>query len=77
MPVHRRTILVIGAYGFIGSATTRALAGVSHPVRGLGRSAAWGRRVLPGIDWVQGDLRAMTAPADWAVALDGIVTVVN
>lgn len=67
----------MGAYGFLGSAITRALAGAGHPVRGLGRSAARGRRVLPGVDWIEGDLRAMTAPEDWTAALDGIVTVVN
>ena len=71
------TILVIGAYGFIGSAIARMLAGTGHPVRGLGRSAARGRRMLPGIDWVEGDLRAMTTPEDWTAALDGASAVVN
>ncbi|MHA1529241.1 MAG: NAD(P)H-binding protein [Alphaproteobacteria bacterium] len=71
------TILVIGAYGFIGSAIARALAGAGHSVRGLGRSAARGRRLLPGIDWIEGDLRAMTAPQDWTAALDGAGAVVN
>ena len=71
------TILVIGAYGFIGSAIARMLARVGHPVRGLGRSAARGRRMLPGIDWVEGDLRAMTTPEDWTAALDGASAVVN
>jgi len=68
---------VIGAYGFIGSAIARMLARAGHPVRGLGRSAARGRRLLPGIDWVEGDLRAMTTPADWTAALDGASAVVN
>ncbi|MCH8169483.1 MAG: NAD(P)H-binding protein, partial [Proteobacteria bacterium] len=71
------TILVIGAYGLIGSAVARRLAGAGHKVRGLGRSAARGRRLVPGIDWVEGDLRAMTAPDDWTAALDGVATVVN
>ncbi|MHA1568135.1 MAG: SDR family oxidoreductase [Alphaproteobacteria bacterium] len=75
--MHGGTILLIGAYGFIGSAIARRLAEAGHKVRGLGRSAAWGRRLVPGIDWIEGDLRAMTAPADWAAALDGIATVVN
>ncbi len=70
-------ILVIGAYGFIGSAIARMLAGAGYPVRGLGRSAARGRRMLPGIDWVEGDLRAMTTPEDWTAALDGASAVVN
>ena len=33
--------------------------------------------MLPGIDWVEGDLRAMTTPEDWTAALDGIGAVVN
>ncbi len=53
------------------------LAGAGHEVRGLGRSAARGRRLLPGIGWIEGDLRAMTAPEDWTAALDGVVAVVN
>jgi uncharacterized protein YbjT (DUF2867 family) len=69
--VRDKTILVIGAYGFIGSAIARRLARAGHPVRGLGRSAARGRLMLPGIDWVEGDLRAMTTPQDWTAALDG------
>jgi len=75
--VRGETILVIGAYGLIGSAIVRRLTRAGHPVRGLGRSAARGRRLLPGIDWVEGDLRAMTAPEDWSAALDGIGAVVN
>jgi uncharacterized protein YbjT (DUF2867 family) len=75
--VHDKSILVIGAYGFIGSAIARKLAGSGHPVRGFGRSAARGRRVLPGIDWVGGDLRDMTTPQDWVAVLDGVITVVN
>ena len=75
--MHGGTILVIGACGLIGSAIARRLAQAGHPVRGLGRSAARGRRLLPGIDWIEGDLRAMTAPEDWSAALDGIGAVVN
>ena len=33
--------------------------------------------MLPGIDWVEGDLRAMTAPQDWAAAINEVGTVVN
>ncbi len=71
------TILVIGGYGFIGSAIALELSRMGHPVRGLGRSAARGQRMLPEIDWIEGDLRAMTTPDDWTAALDGITAVVN
>lgn len=70
-------ILVVGAYGVIGAAISRALAAAGHEVRGLGRDAALGRRLLPGLDWVGGDLRRMTAPADWTAPLAGVGTVVN
>ena len=72
-----KTILVIGAYGFIGSAIARRLAGAGHQVRGLGRSAARGRRLVAGIGWIEGDLRTMTTPEDWSAALDGVAAVVN
>ena len=71
------TVLVIGAYGFIGAAISRALQEAGHPVRGLGRDPAQGRAVLPGLEWVRGDLRQMTGPDDWAKALAGVVAVVN
>lgn len=68
---------MIGAYGFIGSAIARALAAEGHAVRGLGRAAATGRRLVPRIGWIEGDLRRMTAPGDWRPALDGVECVVN
>ena len=71
------TILVIGAYGFIGSAIALELSGMGHPVRGLGRSAARGQRMLPDIDWIECDLRTMTTADDWTAALDGVIAVVN
>ena len=73
----KETILVIGAYGFIGSACARALLAAGYRVRGLGRDLAHGRRTLPNLDWVEGDLRRMTAPDDWAEALTRVDVVVN
>jgi uncharacterized protein YbjT (DUF2867 family) len=70
-------VLVLGAYGFIGAAIARALLAAGHAVRGLGRDLDHGRRVLPGLDWVAGEMRRMTAPGDWAGALDGVGAVVN
>jgi uncharacterized protein YbjT (DUF2867 family) len=76
-PVHRNLILVVGANGFIGSEIARSFASTGHEVRRFVRETARGRRVLPEADWAEGDLRHMTAPEDWAEALDGVVTVVN
>ncbi|MDB2408109.1 NAD(P)H-binding protein [Jannaschia sp.] len=70
------TILVLGGYGLIGAACARALAADGMRVIGFGRSAETFARVLPGLPYRIGDLRAMDADA-WAVALDGIDVVVN
>lgn len=69
-------ILLLGASGFIGSALARALASAGHEVIGLARNAD-ARKQGPGIAWVQGDLRYLTAPADWHGLLHGIELVVN
>lgn len=70
-------ILLLGAYGFIGSAVARALLADGHAVTGLGRDLAYGRRLLPAVNWIAADLDRMTAPSDWHMALEGIDAVVN
>lgn len=70
-------ILLLGASGFIGSALARALATDGHRVVGLARNVAEGRRVVPQIEWRQGDLRNMAAPGDWTGLLEGVEMVVN
>lgn len=69
-------VLVLGAYGFIGSAITDALLRAGHAVTGLGRDPAR-MHPRPGLAWVEQNLAAMTAPADWAELLSGIDVVVN
>ncbi|MFK8033514.1 MAG: NAD(P)H-binding protein [Hyphomicrobiales bacterium] len=69
-------VLVLGAYGFIGSEITRALLKQSHKVCGFGRSAMLGKRLIPHIEWVQGDLRTMSV-SDWQEILTDIDVVVN
>jgi uncharacterized protein YbjT (DUF2867 family) len=75
--VREGTILVIGAYGFLGAAITRALLAAGYSVLGFGRSARTGRRVLPAAEWAQGDLRRMTDPGAWSETLKGVSAVVN
>lgn len=67
------TVLVLGAYGLIGSACAQALGEAGFEVRGLGR-----RDAPPGrwAAWVRADLTAMD-PAGWRAALDGVDVVVN
>lgn len=70
-------VLVVGAYGLIGSGIVRALVARGHQVTGLGRSAATGKRVLPDIDWLVRDVSRLTRAGDWTDCLAGISVVVN
>ena len=70
-------VLLIGAYGFIGSGIARRLVAKGHEVRAFGRDSAFGARSAPALEWVQGDLNRMTRAADWRDLLDGVDAVVN
>lgn len=70
-------ILVVGGYGFIGRAVAETLERRGHELVGWGRSAAIGRRVLPDLRWVEGNLNRMTDAASWGPALSGIDAVIN
>ncbi|MCF2904904.1 SDR family oxidoreductase [Octadecabacter sp. CECT 8868] len=73
----RMTILVVGAYGLIGSGVAQRLTPDGHTVIGLGRDLSTGKRVLPDIDWRISDLRSLTHTDAWQPFLDGIDAVVN
>jgi uncharacterized protein YbjT (DUF2867 family) len=69
-------VLVLGAYGFIGSAITRDLVAAGHEVTGFGRKIGRAARQFPQVAWVARDLRMMRAPEDWrdlVAGMDGIV----
>ena len=70
-------VLVLGAYGFIGSDVARALRLVGHEVTGLGRSAALGRSLVPDIAWIGADIATLSRPEDWRPILSGVEAVVN
>ena len=70
-------ILVLGGYGLIGLAITKALMAAGHEVTGLGRSAAKGRAAAPVANWIARDLSRMTNAEDWADVLAGMDVVVN
>ena len=70
-------ILVIGAYGLIGSAITRRLLNEGFSVTGLGRSQKKAMVAAPEADWIIADLADLTVAADWAGHLDEIDVVVN
>jgi uncharacterized protein YbjT (DUF2867 family) len=70
-------ILLIGAYGFIGSEIARALMRHGHDVRGFGRDTEYGRRILPMVEWWQGDLADHPDAGSWVRPLTGVDAVVN
>lgn len=70
-------VLVLGAYGLIGSGVARRLMADGFTVTGLGRNEAAARAVLPGIDWVIRDLSELGNAAAWRKLLEGQDFVVN
>jgi len=73
----KMTVLVIGAYGLIGSGIAARLARDGHRLVGLGRDTDTGKRVTPTIDWLSADLRTLTKVDTWQPFLNGIDAVVN
>jgi len=70
-------ILLLGAYGLIGSGVARHLRDSGHRVTGFGRSKTNAQRVLPEIDWIIRDMTEMRSPGDWHAALRSCDAVVN
>ncbi len=73
----RMNVLVLGAYGLIGSGVARFLRDQGHHVTGFGRDITTGRRLLPDLTWHSGDLRDLTEATAWHPFLDGVDAVVN
>jgi len=72
-----KSILILGAYGFIGSAIARELSGTGHQVTGFGRDISYGRSILPRIKWHQGDLGQYRDPESWSAILEHVDIVIN
>lgn len=70
------TVIILGAYGLIGSACVRAFAAAGYTVIGLGRSKHAARSMADVSRWVFADLVPMT-DLDWAQSLNGVDVVVN
>ncbi len=75
MPGNR--VLVVGAYGLIGSAISRHLVDEGYLVTGLGRNLKTAMTVLPQIEWVIEDLVDLADENAWVLILEGIEFVVN
>ena len=71
------TILVFGAYGFIGANICRSLMQARLNVVGLGRNIDTAQSVLPHINWHIYDLAQLQKTNDWVPLLVGISHVVN
>ncbi|WP_170385128.1 SDR family oxidoreductase [Ruegeria atlantica] len=72
-----KNILVLGAYGFIGSAVARSLGAEGAQVSAFVRNKETAAQVLLDAAHIQGDLRACLRPEDWSGPLTGIDCVVN
>ncbi|SEI07295.1 NAD(P)H-binding [Rhizobium tibeticum] len=70
-------ILILGATGFIGSATAARLLADGHRVTGLGRNPSRARLKLPDIKWIAADLSKMLHAEDWSAVIEGHDAVVN
>ena len=77
MPIPSGNVLVLGAYGLIGYGVTQRLLRDGFQVTGLGRDASTAQRVLPGVPWIERDLKHLCDDADWTDILQGVSLVVN
>ena len=69
--------MILGAYGFIGSAIAQALSLAGYRVTGFGRNTSYGRSILPEITWHRGDLGQYCTPESWSPILRNIDVVIN
>lgn len=72
-----RTVLVLGANGFIGAHVAAALACAGWTVRAGARRPETARARAPGHDWVQADFARLTEASAWTPLLSGVDAVVN
>src|SRR5690606_6340894 len=73
----RMRILVLGAYGLIGTEVMHTLLAAGLQVVGFGRSVVLGARLLPHAQWVEGDMAKMLSARDWLPVVEGFDAVVN
>ncbi|MGI9477236.1 MAG: SDR family oxidoreductase [Hyphomicrobiaceae bacterium] len=73
----KRCILVLGAYGLIGSWIVRHLIGEDCEVVGLGRNELAAHSVLPQIRWLFHDLADLCSAEAWLAIIKDVDVVVN
>jgi len=70
-------ILIIGAYGFIGSHVAAGLAARGHTIVAAGRDVAFGRKRFPHFEWVHCDLNKDLTAEAWLPRLANVDIVIN
>lgn len=70
-------ILILGAYGFIGSGVVRHLRSAGYDVAGLGRDRDTAQRAFPALEWSISDLAKLQKADHWHDILNGIDVVIN
>lgn len=70
-------VLVLGAYGFLGSAACARLAASGHDVIAAGRNLKLGRKQYPQYKWRKADFDELLQPESWTEILSGVDAVVN
>lgn len=71
------SILILGAYGLIGSSVTAHLLARGHRIIGLGRTPPRATLHGPKLNWHTADIGLLTQPDDWTPFLDGCDVIVN
>lgn len=77
MAAQRRTVLVLGASGFIGARVALEGLAAGFAVRAGARRPESASRRLPQLDWVRTDFAALCEPDRWLPLLDGVDAVIN
>lgn len=70
-------ILIIGAYGFIGSHVAANLAARGHTIVAAGRDLAFGRKRYPHFEWLHCDLNRDLSAETWLPRLANVDIVIN
>lgn len=70
-------VLLLGAYGLVGTSIARSLMAARHRIVGVGRSIGPAQRRMPWVTWIEADIAAMRTADDWAPLLAGVEAVVN
>ncbi len=72
-----RRVLVLGAYGLIGSEIVREMRKAGMECRGVVRSRETAARLAPGLACIEADISRLTEPAHWLALVEGCDAVVN